>query len=227
MFPTTKTLFVMKACSAFVSGFALLVLLPAVASANLLSSGNWDFESPNISGAPNAVVTYTVGNSIGDWTVVGSGSVNVHHVNENTIWPGNTSQFLDLTGETGNAGIAWNNIPTIAGQQYEASWSAFNGSLVYSTIGAVTDDVFSFQATGGSVVLYDLVPGTGSTFTYLFTASSSLTTITFQDNTGADSNAGWIDNVQMVLIPEPGVLSLAGLSAVLFAGLFGLRRRSA
>ncbi len=217
----------MKASSAFVSGFALVVLLPAVASANLLSSGNWDFESPNIPGPLNATVTYAVGNNVGDWTVVGSGSVNVHHVNENTIWPGNTSQFLDLTGETGNGGIAWYNIPTTVGQQYEASWSAFNGSSIYSAIGAVTDDVFSFQATGGSVVLYDLVPGTGSTFTYFFTASSALTTITFLDNTGADSNAGWVDNVAIELVPEPGMLSLAGLSAILFAGRFGLRRRSA
>jgi hypothetical protein len=210
----------MKANSAVVSSISLALFLPVAASANLLSGGNWDFESPDVPGAPNAWVTYAPGSTIGNWTVIGTGGVNVAHVNENTLWPGNTSQFLDLTGLTGGGGIAWYNIATVVGLQYEASWSAFNFSV------AQTDDLFTFQATGGSVVAYDLAPGTGATFTYAFTASSGLTTITFMENTFSDSNAGWIDNVQMVLIPEPGTLSLAGLSAVLFAGWFGFRRRS-
>jgi hypothetical protein len=211
----------MKVSNALAWGVALVVLLPAVASANLLSGGNWDFESPDVPGGVNAWVTYAPGSTIGNWTVIGAGGVNVAHVSENTLWPGNTSQFLDLTGITGGGGITWNNIATVVGLQYEASWSAFNFSTVETT------DLFTFQATGGSVVAYDLAPGTGATFTYSFTASSPLTTITFMENTFSDSNAGWIDNVQMVLIPEPGVLGLAGLSVVLFAGWFGLRRRSA
>jgi len=211
----------MKANSVLVFGVAVAIFLPAVASANLLSGGNWDFETPNVPGASNAWVTYAVGSTIGNWTVVGAGGVNVAHVNENTLWPGNTSQFLDLTGITGGGGIAWSNIATVVGLQYEASWSAFN----YSTL--IANDVFTFQATGGSVVAYDLLPGTGATFTYSFTASSPLTTIIFMENTGTDSNAGWIDDVTLLLIPEPGVLSLVGLSAALFAGWFGLRRRSA
>ncbi len=209
-----------------VSGVALVVLFPAVATANLLSSGNWDFESPNISGAPNATVGYTVGSTIGDWVVVGSGSVNVHHVNENTIWPGNGSQFLDLTGTAGGAGISWANIPTVVGEQYVASWDAFNGSLVYSAGGTPTTGVFTFQATGGSLVAYDLVPGTSGNFSYSFTATSPLTTITIRDNTFFDSNAGWVDNVQMSLVPEPGAASLFGLAALVFAGRLGWRRRS-
>lgn len=168
-----------------------------------------------------------MGSTFGNWTVIGSGGVNVHHVGENTIWPGNTTQFLDLTGTAGGAGIEWNSVATVVGQQYEVSWIAFNGSSVYSAGGTPTDDVFTFQATGGGVVAYDVVPGTGGTFTYSFVATSPLTTITFKDNTGFDSNAGWVDNVVFVAIPEPGVLSLAGLSAALFAGWFGLRRRSA
>ena len=216
----------MKANYVLVSGVALALLLPGVAAANMLSGGNWDFETPNITGSSNATVTYSVGSTIADWVVIGSGSVNVHHVNENTLWPGNSSQFLDLTGTTGSGGIAWSNIATTAGQQYEISWDAFNGSSVFSSIGPKTNDVFTFQATGGSFIAYDLQPGTGTTFTYSFTASSSFATIVFQDNTGGDSNAGWIDNVVMLAVPEPGVLSLAGLAALLFAGRFG-RRRSA
>ena len=216
----------MKANHVLVSSVALAMLLPGIAAANILSGGNWDFETPNIPGASNTVVTYTVGSTIADWVVIGSGSVNVHHVNENTIWPGNSSQFLDLTGLTGSAGIAWSNIATTVGQQYEISWDAFNGSSVFSSIGPKTNDVFTFQAAGGSLIAYDLQPGTGTTFTYAFTASSPSTTIAFQDNTGGDSNAGWVDNVTMLAVPEPGVLSLAGLAAVLLVGRIG-RRRSA
>lgn len=202
-----------------VSSLVLLVF-PAVASANLLAGGNWDFESPDVPGAPNAWITYAVGSTIGSWTVVGSGGVNVAHVNENTLWPGNTTQFLDLTGITGGGGVEWINIPTTVGTQYEASWIAYNFSSTQ------TDDLFTFQATGGGVAAYDLASQTGATFTYLFTATSPLTTIVFMENTGTDSNAGWIDNVVLVAVPEPGVLSLAGLSAALFAGWFGLRRRA-
>src|ERR1039458_1297137 len=90
----------MKLSCEIVIASAMGVILGSSAAAALVLNG--DFAAP-IEG-PAAFLP--VGSTIPGWTVVGSGGVNVDHVfTPNTYWAGNTSQFMDLTGNTGGAGV--------------------------------------------------------------------------------------------------------------------------
>jgi hypothetical protein len=172
---------------------------------------NGDFELPVE--PPNTFLP--VGTIIPGWTVVGVGDVDVDHVSTGTsYWPGNTTQFMDLTGNTGGAGILSDAFATIAGQTYQVSFDAFNGSLVYPGA-AWTGPALSLQASGGPLANYngltDLPAGVQEELTYSFTADSASTTLTFMDTSGFDSNAGWIDNVAIELVPEPPATMLVGV----------------
>lgn len=206
-----------------------------VASAGLVLNG--DFESPNLGGTGSY---YPAGSgAVSGWTVVGAGGVNIHHVNQiGLLWPGNNSQFLDLTGNTGGGGLS-TTIPTTAGQAYVITFDAVNGSR-WNNNGAqnapYTGDILTIQATGGSLVTFtsaDLPPGTLSvppvgnlvpvSLSYLFTAIGTSTTLTFMDVTGKDSNAGWLDNVSISAVPEPATM-IAGALLLLPFGVSTLRR---
>lgn len=171
---------------------------------------NGDFEAP----VQPPGTFLPVGSVIPGWTVIGSGGVNVDHVQLGTpYWSGNTSQFMDLTGNTGGAGVISDPIATIAGLSYAIVFDAFNGSLIYP--GAPeTGPALSVQASGSPVGNYngtlDLPPGVPVTLTYYFTAAAASTTLTFLDISGYDSNAGWIDNVSIQVVPEPSSVLLFG-----------------
>jgi len=161
-----------------------------------------------------------VGSTILGWTVVGVGDVNVDHVSLGTsYWPGNTSQFMDLTGDTGGAGVQSDPFVTIAGQTYQVTFDGFNGSLVYPG-SAWTGPALSLQASGGPLANYnglaDMPAGVPEVLTYSFTAVSASTTLTFMDTSGFDSNAGWIDNVTIEAVPEPTTTMIFGALLVPF-----------
>ncbi len=46
----------------------------------------------------------------------------------------------------------------------------------------------------------------------LFTAVSGSTTLTLMDISGFDSNAGWIDNVSIEVVPEPGTIAIISIA---------------
>lgn len=197
------------------------VILAAPAAPTLLLNG--DFESP-----VQPISTFLpVGSVIPGWTVVGTGPVNVDHVNSGTAyWPGDASQFMDLTGNTGGAGIQSDAFSTVAGQTYLIAFDAFNGSLV-SPGTAWTGPALSLQASGSAIAnfngLTDLPAGVPEVLTYSFTAASASTTLTFLETSGFDSNASWIDNITITAVPEP---TTAAMLVVGFCAL-GLARRRA
>ena len=170
---------------------------------NLLING--DFENPVVP----PYTTLNVGDQIPGWTVVGAGDV--HLVNQpSPLWPGNPSQFMDLTGYTGGAGIQSDAFPTIIGRSYQVAWDTFNGSLTFP--GAYNGVAFTLQATGNAVSSYSVPAGFGESLVYDFVAASTTTTLTFMDASGYDSNAGWIDNVTVEAVPEPtAFILLAGI----------------
>ena len=215
----------MKLSKSAVIVSVMSMALAASATPTLLLNG--DFELPVE--PPNTFLP--VGSVIPGWTVIGSGGVNVDHVSTGTsYWPGNTSQFMDLTGNTGGGGILSSAFATVVGQTYQISFDAFNGSLVYPGT-AYTGPVLSLQASGGPLVNFDgttdLPAGTPEVLTYSFTAASSSTTLTFMDTSGTDSNAGWIDNVAIQAVPEPapGVIAAAFLLPFGLMFLRNLRRK--
>jgi hypothetical protein len=126
---------------------------------------------------------------------------------------------MDLTGNTGGAGVQSDAFATIPLQTYQVTFDAFNGSLVYPG-SAWTGAALSLQASGGPLANYngltDLPAGVPQVLTYSFTAVSGSTTLTFMDTSGFDSNAGWIDNVAIQAVPEPTTMMIFGALVVPF-----------
>ena len=224
-----------KTCTPAIAVSFLGALLALPASAGLIFNG--DFEQPNLDGTG---VFYGVGSgAVSGWTVVGTGGVTIHHVNQiNLLWPNNESQFMDLTGNTGGGGVS-TSVATQIGQKYLISFDAVNGSRWYNAGQqnvSYLGPVMTLQASGGALTTYfssaDLPPGSlpvppaGSlvpvVLNYQFVATSATTTLTFMDATGYDSNAGWIDNVRISAVPEPTTM-LAGALLLLPFGASAFR----
>ena len=194
---------------------------------------NGGFEAPVQPLQPPNQFLYVGSTTIQGWTVVGTGNVgDVQQVNQLVnIWPGNMTQFVDLTGDTGGAGIQSDSITTAIGQAYEVTFDAFNGSLLYNDVGgtpqtgvAYVGPALSLQASGGILQPYILPAGVPQSPTYLFVATSASTTLTFMDLSGYDSNAGWIDNVAIQAVPEPMTVTILGLGALACINHLRMRR---
>lgn len=187
---------------------------------NLISNG--DFEIP----VEPYYAALPVGTVIPGWTVMGPAGDTVHLVSQpDILWPGNPTQYMDLTGYSGGAGIQSDAFNTSIGQTYELTLDAYNGSLTFP--GAYNGVAFTLQATGALLSSYSLDPGTGQHFTYDFTATATATTLTFMDASGFDSNAGWIDNVSVTAVPEPATILLVALGLGFVGGSWSFRRRTA
>jgi Protein of unknown function (DUF642)/PEP-CTERM motif len=110
-------------------------------------------------------------------------------------------------------------IPTIAGNVYELSFSAAN-LFGYTNTGEVSAGSLLNQAFTPAVSGY---PQTFIPFSFLFTATGPVTSITFKST--IDTTYGpAIDNVNVDLhnVPEPSTMLLLGLGLV---GLTGARRK--
>jgi hypothetical protein len=178
-------------------------------SANLIING--DFESPDLNGV--FPVYLPAGNSaVTGWTIGGANGVTIHHVSENQpYWnpPQNSTQWLDLTGNGGGAYIE-QSFATIINTPYLVTFDTFNGSLNYSG-GNPQATGFKVEATGNPLLNVAVTPGTAAIISYYFTATSLSTTLRFTELTGFDSNAGWIDNVSVVAVPEPATVVAGAL----------------
>jgi hypothetical protein len=203
-----------------------MLALAFSADAALLVNG--DFEVPIQQN--NSSQFLPVGTIIPGWTVIGNGGVNVDQTFSPTpFWPGNLTQFMDLTGNTGGGGIQSDPFATTVGQSYTVTFDAFNGSLVSPGTPWI-GSAFSLQASGGVLVNYsgasDVLPGVPTVITYSFTADANTSTLTFMDTSLFDSNAGWIDNVNLTHVltpvPEPTTM-VAGALLLLPFGASTLR----
>jgi hypothetical protein len=198
-----------------------VLIMPFGAAAGLILNG--DFEQPVQGSSSSPSQFLPVGSSIPGWLVVGTGGVNVDQTFSPTpYWPGNSSQFMDLTGNSGGGGVRSDSLATVAGQVYTVTFDAMNGSTVFSTRGAFSGYAFSLQATGGPLVSYSLAAGQiANSLTYTFTATGG-DQLTFMDLTEFDSNAGWIDNVRISAVPEPTTV-IAGALLLLPFGASTIR----
>ncbi len=215
----------MKLLKSILTCMALATASICPAAPVLLMNGNFEAPVQPI----NAFLA--VGTSIPGWTVIGLTGHNVHQVAAGPLnWPADTTQFLDLTGNTGGAGIRSDPFMTTPGLTYRITFNALNGSLV-DPGSPYTGPVLSVQASGGPLASYnglvDLPAGQPQVLSYLFAAISGSTTLTLMDISGFDSNAGWIDNVAIEVIPEPGTIAIISISLLPSAIRLRLLRKRA
>ncbi|HEY5298613.1 MAG TPA: hypothetical protein VIK59_11900 [Verrucomicrobiae bacterium] len=219
----------MKPLKSIVVTIVAGAIMALSADAQVVVNGGFEFPGQPTQ-PPN--IFLSVGATIPGWTVVGTGNVDAQQVNQLVpIWPGNSTQFIDLTGDTGGAGIQSGSITTAIGQAYEVTFDAFNGSLVDNDVGgtpqtgvAYVGPALSLQASGGILQPYILPAGVPQSPTYLFVATSTSTALTFMDLSGYDSNAGWIDNVAIQAVPEPMTVTILGLGALACINHLRMRR---
>jgi len=145
------------------------------------------------------------------------------------------------TGGYGNGGI-YQSFETVAGTTYDlAFWgSGYVGHTTHTAFVAVGDG--SFDGVVGpkaspnwSLIPDDLLattqvdidrdaadatPGPWNAFSYQFTATSDISTVTFWNDV---NHAARVDNITITVIPEPGALTLLILGGV---GLLAWRPRS-
>jgi len=135
---------------------------------------------------------------------------------------------LDLTG-SGNTGpnALYQDVATTAGTQYTLSFwvgnaddsrPAYQGaSSVALSIEGASAGTFTATATASGAI-------TWQQFSYSFTASDTLTRISFANATASGNNLAGLDNVALAPVPEASewAMMLAGLGVV---GLIARRRR--
>ncbi len=205
----------MNFCKLILSIVVSGITFASTAAPALLLNGDFEFQT-----LPQNILL-PVSSSILGWTVVGTPARTVCQVAAGPLnWPANLTQFLDLTGNAGGAGIRSDPFATVPGQTYQVTFNALNGSLV-SPGYAYAGPALSLQASGALLANYnglaDLPPGIPKVLTYSFTAVSSTTTLTFMDTSGFDSNAGWIDNVGIAVVPEPSTIAIISIALLPFA----------
>jgi hypothetical protein len=205
------------------TGSVLMILSAMVPSVHADSLLNGGFETPSV---PTGGFTHFVGGqTIGAWTVVGTG---VLLVQTGYAEPANgISSFaaqaglnsLDLTG-AGNEGFTSGveqTVQTTAGQAYNLSFfvgRASSASPLYSAPATV-----DLSINGGPRVGYTnatATPGTNNwmKFTASFVASGSSTILTFYNGTPAPTTEAGLDSVVLTAVFSEAGAGLAGINGV-------------
>jgi len=208
----------------------LFALSTAEAYANLIANGS--FENPNgtFVGDVNSVDELNSGSSaIPGWTTInGVPTAWIENGNPYGISAANGSFFLDLTGysDVGTYGGVTQSFASVAGTSYSATFDlgyggnsgVFGGPVSVRATAAGVSSTFTSGAGTPNPAVWDLE-------TFNFTATSSLTVLSFVGVSTAGGEYIGLDNVDVEVatsgsVPEPGTdgLLLAGIVLLGYAG---------
>jgi len=214
---------------------ALLVAATAAAfastsvNANLITNGS--FESPLVPGS--SFTGFPVGTgTLSGWSVVGPSGEAVFIVsgtfqqNGVTFGAQDGAQWLDLTGFNNNSteGVS-QSVATTSGHQYQLSYFVGN-----TTGGGIFGSTSTVNVSVNGTPAYSDTNGTPSAttqnweqFVHTFTATSSLTTLSFFNGDPGGDNSNGLDNVVLL---DQGTIAVAAPEpisiGILFGGIVGL-----
>lgn len=197
---------------------AAALALPTAANAAVIVNGS--FESASVD--PGSFATLGTGSTaITGWTVV---SGNIDYIG--SYWQSaNGVRNIDLSG--GQPGAIAQTFATDIGQAYAVFFS-----LSGNPDGPPPVKTLNVQATGGSSQDYTFATAGHSkasmgwsTHKYVFTATSTSTTLTFSNASISTAYGPALDHVSITAVPEPASWALM-IGGFAFAGA-AMRRRAA
>jgi len=213
---------------------SLVVLgVASTAQAQVVNPG---FESPVLASGPAGVQQFTVaGQGLPGWTVVGNDVLLIQTTysepsNGITFNAGEGLNSLDLTG-VGNSGMTngvTQIINTVVNQAYLIQFLV--GRASGNAPNFVSPATVTFNVNGGPLTSFTNTDTTAGqvnwkSFSTIFVATGSTTTIGFYNGTtGVPAYVG-LDGITIASIPEPGPIALAAVGLPFVAGLSWLRRR--
>ena len=209
-------------------GFVLAAVVLCVglpAHANLLLNGS--FESGNFIPDGNNTMSLAVGaTDMTGWTVVNNPLAWIGPLNPFNLSASDGGYFLDLSGYDDSApygGVLQSQtIATTIGAQYQLSFDIGTDPLYDGA-------PVSVQVTAGSASAIftstPLNPNQWQSFNLDFIATSANTSISLVGQAGTNEKYIGLDNVNLMIIPEPSTLTLfAGAGLLVFAAWRRLRK---
>ncbi len=193
---------------------AILLSFSHLSSANLISNGSFeDIGSSAAIGGYGRASTWQIYSSIPGW----DSTQNLEIWSNDFIVPAyDGNRVLELNAHPANANgqfSIFQSFSTIAGQSYELSFfghrrHAHRNEAFKVEVGDLVDSIYNQTARQWNA------------YTYQFTATSSLSTLTFTSlDGGRDTTGNILDDVKVTAVYEPGsfVLLMSGLLCLIFA----------
>lgn len=203
---------------------SLVLVNPA--QANLIVNGSFELPAVQAGSFTNFLSGST---AISGWTVVGIDSSLVSTSFQQsgiTFEAQDGNQWIDLAGVTSNSktsGVT-QDVSTVVGAQYLLSFyvgSATDGRLFFPTTIDLSIDGGARTHFTNSTAPSDALDW--QLFTVNFTASSSLTAITFFNGSESNNFLSGLDTVSLTAVPLPGAFALMAAGNVLLLALFQRR----
>ncbi|KZY28645.1 hypothetical protein A3752_06290 [Oleiphilus sp. HI0081] len=207
----------MKNLTKLFGSICLTTAVSMSAQANLIENGSFeDIGNEAALGGYGSAATWQIYSSIPNWDA----SQNVEIWSNNFIVPADDGiRVLELNAHPGDANgqfSIFQDFATTAGQAYELSFAGRRRQ-------ANSDEAFSVSVGDLSDSVYNQSWGNWNQYTYQFTATSSLSTLTFTSlDGGRDTTGNIFDDVKVTAVSEPGTIALFALG---LAGLVATRKK--